>query len=633
MRVPGLRWWLGSLVVRWGLSGVAGLLLVLAGAGVYWGSFLSGAVQLYAVLVVVVGLVVFMWSWFRVGSVCWLVLAGVVLALLSWYGVWVRLWLERQVLWASGLLGSRLVARGLLASSDVQSVVEGVRVVGYVLLAVPLLALAGGYELYGKWRLGLPVLRGLDIMVCRSLRGRRPVILEGKDRFLHMMVLGPTGSGKSAKLLKPMIWQDLEKIARGERLGLTVIEPNGVLARDVAKRARVMGIPVTLIDPLDPYTPKFNPLEGDRETVANMMVTVLRTMFGRQEAFFAEVQQSSATQAVHLLKYLKGDDLTILDLLYTLRDMKALQQLVNDLERLVGPNNKTVHYFRTEYLSDKMDKDTYRFAAGLRHQLENIVSSDKLCNVLVGKSDVDFESHLREGGRVVVVNTAMAALGRLGDVFGRFVMLHFQNAVFNRPGTEHTRVPHVLYIDEFPRYSNPDFERILSIGRQYRCGVVVVLQSTGQLLLYENEPFLQVMLQNCRNKLVFGGLEPKDAKRLAEIFGEEEREEEVLTYRRHPGVLWPWRADTSRKDRKVRLRFDATYLSELGEGRVVARLVKDGALQLPVEGVVSFVPGDFRLPVRVRKGGLRVQPPVEEKAGGGLVVQAPGVREEDDLLF
>ncbi|MBC7337540.1 MAG: TraM recognition domain-containing protein, partial [Clostridia bacterium] len=193
-------------------------------------------------------------------------------------------------------------------------------------------------------------------------------------------------------------------------------------------------------------------------------------------------------------------------------------------------------FFRQELLggSGKM----YEHILGLRLQLEDITGNALLQRVLMGKSDVNLDRHL-EGGGVLVVNTAMGRLGKLGDVFGQFVMMHFQNAVFRRPGDETTRPPHVLYVDEFSRYVNPDFERLLAIGRSFRCACVLALQTTSQLLLEERPAFRDIVLEDCRNKIVLALGSAEDAKRFAAEFGENLVVRRARTLKRDPVVIFP----------------------------------------------------------------------------------------------
>lgn len=54
-------------------------------------------------------------------------------------------------------------------------------------------------------------------------------------------------------------------------------------------------------------------------------------------------------------------------------------------------------------------------------------------------------------------------------------ILHFQQAVFRRQGAEQSRTPHILYIDEFPRHMNLDFQRLLAIGWSFTCAIVLAL--------------------------------------------------------------------------------------------------------------------------------------------------------------
>ncbi|RKJ47311.1 type IV secretory system conjugative DNA transfer family protein, partial [Butyricicoccus sp. 1XD8-22] len=84
-----------------------------------------------------------------------------------------------------------------------------------------------------------------------------------------------------------------------------------------------------------------------------------------------------------------------------------------------------------------------------------------------GKGDIDIDKHFEEGG-VLAVNTALGMLRKSGDAFGQFVIMHLQNGTFRRPGTERTRVPHFLIVDEYSRYINPDVEIFLSLAAEYR---------------------------------------------------------------------------------------------------------------------------------------------------------------------
>ena len=442
----------------------------------------------------------------------------------------------------------------------------------------------------------------LDVIVCRT--GAGPVAVKHMDRYLHTLVVGTTGTGKTSRVLKPMIWQDLVSISKGERLGITVIEPKGDFARDVAGMCRALGVRYVHIDPEDPESARFNPMEGDPDDVAEIMRTVLRSLFGRQEAFFRLNQEIAARNTALLVKRIKGDEATMLDMVNLLRDEGVLRASIEALERREGPSALT-QYFRSEVLGQLKEK-IHQFTLGLRLQLEDITGNRILRRLLIGKSDVDLNAHLSEGG-VLIVNTAMGTLKKLGDAFGQFVMMHFQQAVFQRPGDEWTRTPHVLYVDEFPRYVNPDFERLLAIGRSYRCAAVLAVQTTSQLSLEERPEFREIVLETCRNKIVLNLGSAEDARHFSRDFGEVEVTERPRTYRRSASVLLPWRAESLKEEKKSKQRFPYTKLMELPKFRGVVRVVRDGHPQVPVLGTFELCPWD-REKRRCMQGRLSVQP-------------------------
>ena len=423
----------------------------------------------------------------------------------------------------------------------------------------------------------------LDVEVCKV--GNRPVIIKHHDRYLHTMCIGTTGTGKSSRVLKPMIEQDLKAIAKGEKLGVTIIEPKGDFADDVAAMCRSMKVPYIYINPLNPATPRFNPMSGEPELVAEIMRTVLRSLFGRQEAFFRLNQEVAARNTALLVKKIKGEDATMLDMVEALREQSILAMMVSNLERAEGESALT-QYFKTEVMGDMKDK-MQQFTLGLRLQLEDITGNQMMRRVMIGKSDVDLDKHLAEGG-VLIINTAMGELGKLGDAFGQFIMMHFQQAVFRRKGTERTRTPHVLYIDEFPRYVNPDFERLLAIGRSYRCATVLALQTTAQMVHEDRPTFRDIVLETCRNKIILNLGSEEDAKRFSKEFGEYELLKQTPSYKRDGMLIIPWRLDSMREEFRTKERYSYTDLMELPRYHAVVRTVVDGQPQQPVLGKLEL---------------------------------------------
>ena len=361
-----------------------------------------------------------------------------------------------------------------------------------------------------------------SVYICQdSENENNKIILPGKDRYLHTLLIGSTGTGKTTTVLAPMVWQDLWSYYQGDPLGMTIVAPDHEFCYQVRDWCQALGIPYNIIDLDSPDTSKFNPLEGDPLIVSEIMRTVLRSTFGEQEAFFAQAQEQHAKNTMLLLKKLRGDNLTLLDVYHALMDIEEVQGLVDQYVDQYGEDVVTT-YFKKEAFGRNKDK-LHQFAMGLRLQISDLLANDVVYNVLVGRSDINLDRHMNEGG-VLLVNTAQGKMGRLSRVFGQFVIMHIQNAVFRRPGDEFTRIPHYLYIDELPVYFNPELEDLLNRGRKYRCACVFTIQGPSQLERgkSQGESMREVVINGCRNKVVIGIESSDDAQLLSEMFGEKE---------------------------------------------------------------------------------------------------------------
>lgn len=422
-----------------------------------------------------------------------------------------------------------------------------------------------------------------------------PIYWKGDDLFTHMLVVGATRSGKTATILKPMIYQLLLLKKRGVKLGISVIEPKGDVAMMVREIAEEMGLPFIHIDPTREDTHKFNPMEGDIDTVAEATVVVLKGLFGKQDAFFATVQELSARNVTRLLKELYGDKLDITDVLNTLRDPEVLKKRVAELKARDGMTD-LVHFFESELLGSMADR--YRqFVIGLRAQLENIISNEALRRIMTGKSDVDIDKHFEEGG-ILAVNTALGMLRKSGDAFGQFITMHLQNGTFRRKGTEKTRIPHFMIVDEYSRYINPDVEIFLSLAAEYRVAGIFATQSLSQLEVesgdIDGKAIKRSILTNTRNKIVFGGLSSEDAKEFAEEFGKDRILMRQSTYKNR--ILIPRFFPEQYRDTEIEeYRFTFTDIMDaLPRFHFIHKLLVDGKPQQPSIAMGNFVPRNWK---------------------------------------
>ena len=211
-----------------------------------------------------------------------------------------------------------------------------------------------------------------SVKLCTDTANNRIVELKGKDRYLHTLVVGSTGTGKTTTVLAPMIWQDLQNMLKGHRLGITVVAPDGEFCYQVEDWCKRLGVPYHFIDLDNPNSDKFNPLaEGDPNVVSEIMRTVLRATFGEQEAFFAQAQELHAKNTMLLLKKLMGNKLTMLDVYESLMDLDKVKEQVEGYKSIYGEDILTT-YFEKEAFGRNKEK-LHQFAMGLRLQISDLL--------------------------------------------------------------------------------------------------------------------------------------------------------------------------------------------------------------------------------------------------------------------
>jgi hypothetical protein len=279
---------------------------------------------------------------------------------------------------------------------------------------------------------------------------------------------------------------------------------------------------------------------------------------------------------------------------HALRDPKILEKKVQDLKNRDGYTD-LVQFFEAELLGSMREK-YQQFVIGLRAQLENITSNRYLKQIMQGHSDIDIDVHFEQGG-VLAVSTSLGKLRKAGDAFGQFVIMHLQSGTFRRKGTEQTRVPHYMIVDEYSRYINPDVELFLSIAAEYRVAGVFAIQSLGQLEVEAGKigpkAMKQAILTSCRNKIAFGGLSAADAKEFSDEFGKEWVVKKEKTY---DGVLIP--RILPKSYRIVEKEINRFYYTDLMDGlprfHYVHKLLQDGTPQPPGLAKGTFVPKDWK---------------------------------------
>ena len=332
-------------------------------------------------------------------------------------------------------------------------------------------------------------------------------------------------------------------------VGVTVVENDGKYVSDFTNVAKNFDIEVLTIDPTDPeHTLSMNPFAiEDPAKVASIIADVLKSMQqsegAKEEAFFSNLTSDAFQNLSILLKEmyprLHNGELPsledVLDLLYNFDKVEEMTEDMKKIPELAEKYKLLIAYFEKNFYKPSLNingyeipgtrgsgrKDTERFLYGAITQLNNLLRHPGIKKALCGRHNViDFDKALREGQ----VITACSRKGELGIIaskaFGMFFILQFQDAVLRRPGSEDSRIPHFLFIDEFPEYINKDTEVMFTLFRKYRCGAMIAIQNLSQLEKHKGmEYYRQVVLANTKTQIVFGDTTPEDSEYWNKAFG------------------------------------------------------------------------------------------------------------------
>ncbi|TVY07339.1 conjugation protein, TraG/TraD family [Paenibacillus cremeus] len=480
-----------------------------------------------------------------------------------------------------------------------------------------------------------------DVVVGWEKATNKPIVLSEDSRYLHELIVGATGSGKTSTAILIRIVQDLIRIARGHKMGIIVLEPKSDLIRDVEKLAQKLGIPQIKIKVVDPTnlvkSIRFNPVAGPLEVAAETWRGVLDALTGDQDQFFKDQQGETAAAYVMLGKIRHGNMfnfITHLQRMYTeprfLADMTAdvrkwiernmenpaiTQEEKNLLERY----DRVCSYFENDVLDYVVIKDKEggqlpvlypqghkhagkqvvqnkkdKFIGGAKKYVTDISMNAMLSQLLManeGQEVLDLETFLHEGG-VLLFNSALAELEELSLMFGQFIIRQFQSAVFRRPPEEngYKRIPIFFTVDEFPLYINEAFQRLLTLGRSFKVGTKIALQNLGQLRVVK-AGYDETILSNASNKTVFGRGEVKDNEYFSKSFGEEyvleESMNESVTPMSMPNQSRGIRYNTARK---LQPRFTATQIKEQPFKHYIIEVVgRDGSITPATQAYGKFV--------------------------------------------
>lgn len=335
--------------------------------------------------------------------------------------------------------------------------------------------------------------------------------------------------------MKKMLIDPKSNVLAYKDIGITAMSPDYESVSHMIDVANNFHISYNLIDPSSTESIGINPfIFEDPTKTAIAISSVLKSMYFTthtdiEQAFRENVAAQAIENLAILLKEMyprlnDGDLPNLQDVLDMLTDFDLAEELCRKMEydeELSIKYRTLIAYFKKNFYHTGVNRpDTEKFVYAATTQLDNLLRIEGVRDILCNRhNNLDFDQALANG-QVTFVCTRRGDLGAAAHkAFGLFFIMLMQYSVLRRPGNEKNRVPHYLYIDEFPDFICKDTDAIFTLYRKYRVGTIISAQNLEQLGNKNYSQYRQTILSNCGTKMLFGGGTPEDNEWWSKEFG------------------------------------------------------------------------------------------------------------------
>lgn len=379
-------------------------------------------------------------------------------------------------------------------------------------------------------------------------------ITDDYNNYSYELILEEKGNGK-------IIYRDL---------GVTVLAPDGGLAKDTCEIAEESGIHVYKIDPKQEEidkgnVAKFNPLlvgspEKAGDVVSSILVAMEQNNGKDNNPYFTNASIRAIRNVIILLKVMyprlnNGKNPILTDALEMLNNFNLVIPYVEEMKKdnyLKVRWKSVIDYFETSFYPQPYDEHnkplrgthigskkmkTEEAIGGMINQLDNFLGREEIRYIFCDRENSLNLSEVLEKGYCLAISTRQSELGDvLGKAFALMIILSIQNAVLGRYSEdENPEIPYHLIIDEFPFYVNDQTKVFFTFARKYHCAMTVAIQNLSQLEEVSNV-FRQVVFTNCTTKIVLPGANVEDREYFSKAFGIVEEFETMTSITSNPVI-------------------------------------------------------------------------------------------------
>jgi len=344
----------------------------------------------------------------------------------------------------------------------------------------------------------------------------RPYDNDYLNTHFNLNMLVPTSGNEDVYkgYMKKMILDSNSEITY-KNCGVTVLSPDKEISTHMIDICKNYSLPYNVIDPADKNSIGLNPfVYDDANKIAITISSVMKAMVDISKyELFKELQVIQAIENISILlkemypKMNEGMLPNLEDMLKMFTNFDLVEKMCRILEHdedLKEKYNTQLVYFKNNFYKDAPNKrNTEIFISVVADILDRLLRVPGVKSILCNRhNNINFDKSLANG-EITFVCTRRGNLGASNHkAFGLFFLISMQNAVLRRPGTEKSRVPNFLYIDEFPDFICKATEPIFTMYRKYKIGTVISAQNLEQLNVSGEK---QTILANCVSKIFTGG--------------------------------------------------------------------------------------------------------------------------------
>ncbi len=348
---------------------------------------------------------------------------------------------------------------------------------------------------------------------------------------LNMLIPNPNKEKLYKAFMSKMILSSNNNGYTYKNCGVTYVAPDYESISHMKEVADNFGIKYCVVDPDDPSSIGLNPFVYKDPIKASLAVSgILHRLYIADMPITTNINNSANTIEISLANQAVENLVILLKVVYpkvnngALPTLEDLYNLMNDFslvektakileedEELSEQYRMQLNYLKKNFYSDPESiKRMNSIIANPAAQVEKLLRHPGVKNILCNRFDNKNYDDVLENGEVVFVCTRRGDLGQATQkAFGLFFLLLMQQSVLARPGTESSRVPHFLYVDEFAPFITNSTMDIFTLYRKYRVGPIISTQNLAQIGPEKSE-FRQTIAANSTTKVIFGNNTPED---------------------------------------------------------------------------------------------------------------------------